>query len=123
MVKKLLISLTLTLFIGFTSVAQDYLNDKINAIDIIEVIDDLDFEAQYQLREYEIDLIKTVILQLNDSEILQVNIDGWSYCTNKREEAFRIWNLNYKKVTESYFNKNCKQLVYLMIFDGAIRTR
>lgn len=96
---------------------QKYRDNSFNAMKVVEVLDNCGFKS---LSISDSKNFKASILQLSDRAYNQINIDTWWLCSFKHEENFQIYNMYYKKVTESYYNENCKALIALMLLDGTI---
>jgi hypothetical protein len=63
---------------------------------------------------------RSLVLQLDNQTIQQLNIDTWWLCSEKHEEYFQIYNMYYKPVTKAYYGANCKELIALMEIDGTV---
>lgn len=96
-----------------------YDDNDFNGLKVVQVIDASGFKPIKITTD--IKQFKSVILQLSERAYTQMNIDTWYLCSYKHEEYFQIYNLNYKTVTKSYYDDNCKALIALMLIDGTIK--
>ncbi len=114
----ILMALVLTCNLYGQSKKQNYMDHNLTSITLLEVM----AKAVFQPISYDGDpkKFKTTTLQLPDNVIKQLNIDAWYLCTNKIPEYLQIYNIHYEEVSREFFEKNCKELIALMILDDTI---
>ena len=96
-----------------------YKDGEYSLLSIVKAIDKTGFELQNL--EISLQDFKKIVLQLEDADIRQLNISSRYLCTEKHNDNFEIWNMFYKKITKSFYDENCEQLIALMILDGTIK--
>jgi hypothetical protein len=120
-IKTLIFIFGFTLVTSYAEAQSKYDDPNFNAGKVTSVMKQCEFKPQLITK----DLFKfeSVLNSLSDRAFYQLNIDTWAKCNNDQDRAFEIYNANYKRVSRSYFQDNCKALIALMLLDGTLNSR
>lgn len=91
------------------------------AIDFINVVNTVGFVPTRKEFEGNVDLLKRILLGLSVNDLRQMRIDGDYYSrTYKHNDYFELYNLSYKRIDQSTWNKYAPYLIPLMSIDGIV---
>lgn len=91
-------------------------------LDFIRIIELVDFNPQSALMRKDVQLMKKMLLMLDEASLRQMMINGRYYCrTFKHDDYFALYNLYYNKVEKAMWDKYCPYLLVLMDLDDAIK--
>ncbi len=108
----------LNVFAQNQRLSDKYMAYNLTSLSLTKVID----ESGFKPRKITSDAttFRSLVLQLDNQTIQQLNIDTWWLCSQKHEENFQIYNMYYKPISKVYFDANCKELIALMEIDGTV---
>ena len=87
-----------------------------SANDFIKTAEFVNFNPQGLFRDKK--TLQQVLLRLSYNDLRQMSIDGWYHSkTIKHDDYFKLYNLNYNKISKSTWNKYCTYLIPIMAID------
>lgn len=92
--------------------------------DFIKVIELVNFAPQSSQLQHDAQLLKKVILNLDQADLRQMKITGNYYSrTFKHDDYFELYNMYYKKLSKETWDKYCPYLLPLMDLDGVVNLK
>lgn len=85
---------------------------------VLRVYSEVKFKPINKLRGYDKEF-KKILLSMNENGDTwqQACINSWYVCEKKSDNFYQIWLMDYPKITKDYWQKNCYELSFLMMFD------
>jgi hypothetical protein len=97
------------------------IREHFQATDFINVLDAVEFIPKSNRVNKDLNLLKRVLLTLEQDYLRQLMINGWYHSrTYKHDDYFLLYNMTYKKISKDMWDKYCPYLLPIMDFDQTV---
>lgn len=116
MEKRYFIFIVLLVFFTRTYSQNECNYLKVNSV--LNVMNEIQFKPINKIKGFEKEF-KKLLLSIDErgSTWQQACINSWYICEKKSENYYRIWLMDYAKISREYWDRNCRELTFLLMSD------